>query len=60
MKTFEVAITMTDVTSVDAETAEEAYDIARDIFADAGYYNIHSNAELDIIGVSEYDGDADG
>jgi hypothetical protein len=45
MKTYHVDLTVADCTSVDAETAEEAEQIAYDIFKENGY-NMH-NAELD-------------
>lgn len=44
---YEVAITMTDVTSVDAESPEEALRIAHDIFEENGLTT--GNYELDII-----------
>lgn len=53
MKTYEIALTITDSTSVDAESEEEAIKIAQDIFRESGYYDIDSNAELDVIGVSD-------
>lgn len=48
MKEYEVAITITDVTSVDASSQEEAYEIAKDIFKENGY-DLDRDYELDII-----------
>lgn len=48
MKEYEVAITITDVTSVDASSQEEAYEIAKDIFKESGY-DLDRAYELDII-----------
>ena len=48
MKEYEVAITITDVTSVDASSREEAYEIAKDIFKENGY-DLDRAYELDII-----------
>lgn len=52
MKEYEIAITITDVTSVDAETEEEALEIARDIFKENGY-DLDRDYELDVIGIEE-------
>ena len=51
MKEYTVAITITDVTSVDASSEEEALDIARGIFEENGYETY--NADLDIISVED-------
>lgn len=55
MKTYEIAITITDTTSVNASTEDEAYELARTVFAESGYYQMDSNAELDIIGIGKDD-----
>lgn len=52
MKQYEVAITITDVTSVDASSEEEAYEIARDIFKEDGY-DLDRAYELDVIDVRD-------
>jgi len=53
MKNYDVAITTTDVTQVTAESEQEAYAIALDIFTEN---NIAvGNYELDIIGIGEAD-----
>jgi hypothetical protein len=57
MKSYQIAITITDVTEVGAKSEEEAYQIARDIFTESGYFDTSNNAELDIIGISELQGD---
>ena len=53
MKEYEVAITVTDVTSVDASSEEEAKQLAWDIFKENGYDMF--DAELDVIGEYELD-----
>lgn len=53
--TYEVSITITDTTSVDAHSAEEAREIAEDIFAENGL--IIGNYQIDITDVQGYDGD---
>ena len=52
MKTYDVAITITDVVSVDATSEDEAYALASNIFTENGLTS-HNNYELDIIGVGE-------
>ena len=52
--TYEVSITITDTTSVDAYSAEEAREIAEDIFAENGL--IIGNYQIDITDVQEYGG----
>lgn len=37
MATFEITITITDVTEVNASSEAEAYEIARSIFKESGY-----------------------
>lgn len=49
MKEYEIAITITDVTSVDASSKEEAIQIAEDIFRENGY-DLDRAYEIDIIG----------
>lgn len=54
MATFEIAITITDVTEVNASSEAEAYEIARSIFKESGY-DLDRAYELDIIGYDEED-----
>lgn len=54
MATYEIAITITDVTEVNASTETEAYELAADIFRESGY-DLDRAYELDIIGYDEED-----
>ena len=54
-KQYEVSITITDTTDVNAYSAEEAREIAEDIFAENGL--IIGNYQIDITDIQEYDGD---
>lgn len=47
-KAYQVAVTITDSTEVDASSESEALQIAEDIFRENGL--ITGNAQLDIIG----------
>lgn len=55
MKTYEVAITITDVTSVDAHSEEEALAIAEEVFNENGL--LIGNYKFDIIETRQYDGE---
>lgn len=54
MKTFTIYITATDETEVDAETEEEALELAQTVFEESGWQGV-PNADIEIAGVREYD-----
>lgn len=51
MKTYHVTLTIDDCTSVDAETPEEAMQVASDIFYENGYRDF----ELDVCEEVDYE-----
>lgn len=54
MATFEITITITDVTEVNASSEAEAYEIARSIFNESGY-DMERSYALNITNYSEED-----
>ncbi|MFJ6416507.1 hypothetical protein [Paeniglutamicibacter sp. NPDC091659] len=58
MKTYEIAVTVTDVTSVNAKSEEEAYALAGEVFVESGYDFEGTNAQLDIIDIADDDSES--
>lgn len=52
MPKYEIALTITDVVEVEAETDEEAYELAEEAFKQGGY-DLSRPFELDIIDYEE-------
>ena len=52
MPKYEIALTITDVVDIEAETEEQAYELAEEVFKQGGY-DLSRPFELDIISYGE-------